>query len=286
MWKHGRKKNIHPAHHCICPLQITLDVEWLHGALTGALSFQSKTSSLIMRLHTHRDGIKLWWELLNTHRFNGDIDVHLDQQQAVLSEHCHVGYPGGPIAFLENHDTAFTNLECVGHLTGAHGITDPNKLQKHPDSVKRCMFTNKFHVQDVTSDLTDQVTSSTDTWQDMFDELRIRLVRKESHAKESAATRNTRNVVMDSNVNNAELDFDTLYTDPEFRVYLSNSHIFFTQQQDDWQVGWNLWKALADNVKQQIMERRKMARDGEDSGGRWTPRGGILNSKFQQLLPS
>ena len=224
-----------------------------------------------MRLHTHRDGIKMWWELLNTHWFNGDIDVHLDQQQAVLSERYCIGHPGGPIAFLENCDTAFTNLECVGHLTGAHGITDPNKLQKCPDSVKCHMFTNKFYIQDVTSDFMDQVTSSTDTWQEMFDELCIHLVRREYHARDSAATCNTQNVGTDSNIDNTEQDLDTLYNDPDFHAFLSNSHIFFTQQQDDWRVGWNLWKALADDVKQQMMETRKVALDGEDflGGGRW-----------------
>ena len=81
----GLKHDIHNAFKVISPMQLLIDVEWLYGALKGALSFQSKTASLLMKSHAHKDGIKLWWELLNTHRFNGNINVHLDQQQAMLS---------------------------------------------------------------------------------------------------------------------------------------------------------------------------------------------------------
>ena len=62
------------------------------------------------------------------------------------------------------------------------------------------------------------------------------------------------------------MDINHLQHDPDFQAFMTNSHTFFNKQ-TDWKVGWDLWKALSDDVKQQIMDQRKKARDAEDSGG-------------------
>ena len=55
----GLEQEVHNAFKVISPMQLFMDVEWLCGALKGALSFQSKSASLLMKSHAHKDRIKL-----------------------------------------------------------------------------------------------------------------------------------------------------------------------------------------------------------------------------------
>ena len=55
-----------------------------------------------MRQHADtQDGLLAWKQLLDTFRYDGDVDCYLAAQHAVLNKRYHSGFPGGEIPVLE-----------------------------------------------------------------------------------------------------------------------------------------------------------------------------------------
>lgn len=106
-----------------------------------------------------RDGIAAWKDLFDTHEYAGDPDVYLLQQQDILNIEYTLSYPGGPLQFLEDKESALINLEKI----------NPESL--YTDTGKRMIFITKFSYPNDTADLADAVCGCTNTWTQFVIEL-------------------------------------------------------------------------------------------------------------------
>ena len=89
---------VHPYIQYITPIQFSLDIQWVHGALRQSILLNG--SAIIDKHSPTKDGIAAWKELFDTHEYAGDPDVYLLQQMDALHVEYHPTYPGGPLQFL------------------------------------------------------------------------------------------------------------------------------------------------------------------------------------------
>ena len=95
----------------ISPSQFMFDVLWLYGACKQ--SILSRGRAIVMDCELQQDGILTWKRIKDTFRFDGNVNVYLATQQAVLSNKFHSNYSGGMLQFLEDYESAFLNIEYV-----------------------------------------------------------------------------------------------------------------------------------------------------------------------------
>src|SRR5210317_2243054 len=153
--------------------QFLFDIVWLYGALQQSLP--RKGSTIVKSYECSQDGILVWKKFLATYRHGGNVAVYLNQQQSLLQKEYHLQYPGGMLQFVEDFETAFTNIDAV-----CEG--NPEMAQKnvglYTDQGKRELFISKFSAGPGTMDMVEAMESTTTTWPDMVDALRQRIARR------------------------------------------------------------------------------------------------------------
>src|SRR5210317_132548 len=168
----GIRTKIHPFLSFISVNQFLFDIVWLYAALQQSLP--GKGSTIVKSYERSQDGILVWKKFLATYRHGGNVAVYLNQQQSLLQKEYHLQYPGGMLQFVEDFETAFTNIDAV-----CEG--NPEMAQKnvglYTDQGKRELFISKFSAGPGTMDLIEAVESTTTTWPDMVDALRQRIAR-------------------------------------------------------------------------------------------------------------
>ena len=88
----GIAQNLHPSFKMISSHQFLSDVVRLYGSMQQSITGKGKH---IIRGHEHtQDGILTWKLFLNTFRYNGNVDVYLATQQAILTRTFHAHSPG------------------------------------------------------------------------------------------------------------------------------------------------------------------------------------------------
>ena len=112
---------------------------------------------------TTKDGLAAWKELFDTHEYAGDPDVYLLQQMDALNVEYTPTYPGGSLQFLEDKESAFTNLEKI------------SMTSIYTDIGKQMLFIAKFSYPGDTADLADNVHGRTNIY------ISILLVRTSMH---------------------------------------------------------------------------------------------------------
>jgi len=167
----GMQERVHPSLAHISPSQFVSDTVWLFGAMQQAITGQGKT--IIQAYQASEDGILCWKKFLDTYRYDGDVAVYLSTQHQILSVRYSSNYPGGMLQFLEDYESAFMNIEHVlNNKPSTEGITG-----LYTDQGKRNLFVQNFTVPDLTAELIESVESTTETWEDMVNELRHRLAK-------------------------------------------------------------------------------------------------------------
>jgi hypothetical protein len=243
--KTGIQRGLHPSLHHVSASQFITDIVWLFGAMQQLITLRGRN---IVREHeSHQDGILAWKRFVDTHRYDGDVDVHLSQQQQVVTQRFHSTYPGGMISFLEDYETAFMNIEYVMRrkpITGSH-----ESRSLYTDDGKRRLFIQNFTVPDLTAELIESVENNTETWDAMVDQLRRRLARRTIHSNDVA--RRKAHYALGQNQLN-DLDLST----PASIMATMNSPAFINALSLDWKVGYQLWKNLTDELKKKVQDIR------------------------------
>ena len=106
--KLGMNSKIHPSLHHISPSQFIIDIVWLFGAMQQAITGRGR--NIIREYELTQDGILCWKHFLDTHHYDGDVDVYLTEQQGILGKQFHPHYLGGMIQFLEHYESALVNI--------------------------------------------------------------------------------------------------------------------------------------------------------------------------------
>ena len=83
---YAHRENIHYSISYIKPVQFHADLEYLYGLLRTV--FIQKDSEIIHQNKNTRDGITVWYSILQKYRFNGSVDVYLKEQQKEIQ--CHI----------------------------------------------------------------------------------------------------------------------------------------------------------------------------------------------------
>src|SRR5210317_407023 len=107
----GIRTKLHPFLFFISVNQFLFDIVWLYGALQQSLP--GKGSTIVKSYERSQDGILVWKKFLATYRHGGNVAVYLNQQQSLLQKEYHLQYPGGMLQFVEDFETAFTNINAV-----------------------------------------------------------------------------------------------------------------------------------------------------------------------------
>src|SRR5210317_1344650 len=107
----GNRTKINPFLSFISVNQFLFDIVWLYGALQQSLP--GKGSTIVKSYEHSQDGILVRKKFLATYRHGGNVAVYLNQQQSLLQKEYHLQYPGGMLQFVEDFETAFTNINAV-----------------------------------------------------------------------------------------------------------------------------------------------------------------------------
>jgi len=264
--RQGIKDKIHPSLNHISPSQFTSDTIWLFGAMQQAITGRGKT--IIKAYQSSEDGILCWQKFLETYRYDGDVAVYLSMQHQILSIRFSHQYQGGMLQFLEDYESAFMNIEHVmSSKPSSEGITG-----LYTDQGKRNLFVQNFTVPDLTAELIESVEATTETWDDMVNELRHRLAKRTISAKQEGKRKAHMTLQEESNtivpsfsqsqhlVNNTSLDLSN--------IDLSDNHLdaYVHAVSQDWNVGYKLWQKLTEELKKKIMDTRRQHLS-PDSGG-------------------
>src|SRR5210317_2233560 len=152
--------------------QFLFDIVWLYGALQQSLP--RKGSTIVKSYECSQDGVLVWKKFLATYRHGGNVAVYLNQQQSLLQKEYYLQYPGGMFQFVEDFETAFTNIDAV--CEGNPEMSQCN-VGLYTNQGKRELFISKFSAGPVTMDMIEAMKSTTTTWPDMVDALRQRIAR-------------------------------------------------------------------------------------------------------------
>ena len=267
--EYGITNNIHQSLHHISPTQLADDITWLFGAMKQSIVGRGR--NIILDHEATQDGILAWKRFVDTFRYDGDVDVYLAQQQAVLNTRYHPKYPGGPIKFLEAYETAFMNIDYVlrrKRLNGDHRCDG-----YYTDDGKRRLFVQNFSVINHTADLIDNVVNNTETWDAMVDDLRRRLARRDYLAKTTARhqahqTISYESLVQDTPTPIVEGISDTTPSmSDDAYINLFTSPAFINALSQDWKVGYPLWQQLPQRIKDDIITIRKQHLPLDSGGG-------------------
>ena len=274
----GMQRKLHPALHCVSPSQFINDVVWLFGALQQAIT--SRGRKIIMEYKDTQDGICTWRKFVATYRHNGNVAVHLAEQQAIVATRFTLNYPGGMLSFLEDYENAFMNIDYVTRHTSMMGDGNP-LVGLYTDQGKRQLFVQNFTLLDVTAEMIENVESTTETWDDMVDALRLRMAKRVATDKD-VAKRRAHLTVQDtepapclptipeqpsSEISIHEVAAFLCHASPE------DTTVFANLLAQDMMVGRRLWQLLSSALKEQIMEARNKAQP-VDSGGNFGSSGG------------
>ena len=200
------QRGSHPCLHHVSAKQFIEDVVWLFGAMKQAITSRGKT--IIQQHEKSQDGTSAWRSFHTKHCCDGNVEVNLSQQQQVSLQKLHAKCHGGAPKFVEDHESACMNIECVLR-TNPHsgGTLDGTTL--HTDKGKRNVCVHNFTLPGITSELIESVETATDTWEEMVSELRHRLAFRSIHDKNFASSNaHLVNHEMDgmvAQVNNAQL---------------------------------------------------------------------------------
>ena len=127
--------------------------------------------------------------MFNKFHYGGDLQTFMTQMDDILNTNLTRGYPGGPLEFLANWETAAVRLESV------------TRNEDWSDSAKRIKFSQRFMVLRWTDTVCESVLDTTQTWYDFVDSLRRKLTRREFKSKNS-----------NSRINNTILDLEQNYS--------------------------------------------------------------------------
>ena len=177
----GTTQKVHQSLKYISNAQFLSDIVWLYGALQQAITGRGR--NIIKKFENTQDGILAWKYLVDTYRYDGEVEIYIAQQQEVLSRKFTAEYPGGMLQFLEDYEAAFMNIEYVMKRQQAYSHTHGSDL--YTDDGKRRLFAQNFMVPDLTDHLIDNVEACTDNWNDMVNALRRRLAKRLAHFKSS-----------------------------------------------------------------------------------------------------
>ena len=272
----GMQRKIHPSLHNVSAEQFKLDLHWLFGAMKQAITGRGRT---IIQLHEEtQDGIVAWHEFVTKCRYDGNVDVCLNQQMALTQVVFHAKCPGGAIQFLDDHASACMNIDHVlwttpttGHRTSDHAsfLTDFGKCQR---------FMQNFSVLGLTAELIENVESTTQTWDELAHELRRRLAMRMSQNRKDSASRAHLGITHD------DLQMvPTMTPNPPIQDFLINQFrqgdftVFANmfKNPNDWTVGTKLWHALGKELQGQVAEIRRVNKP--------LPSGGIKAMDHQTL---
>ncbi len=222
-------QQLHPSLHYISPSQFLCDIVWLFGAMRQSITTRGK--NIVQRYELDQDGIITWKCFIQTHRYGGDVDIYIAEQQVVLTVKYSTSYPGGMLQFLEDYEAAFMNIEYVKKKQQLSGTDSGEGL--HTDQGKRAIFVCNFHLPNITNTLIEDVELHTSMWAEMVDVLRRKIARRIANALTTSRSR-----------------AHTVSTDEDLQslVYALSA---------DWNVGYKLWKTLEEDLRQRITKTRR-----------------------------
>ena len=253
----GMAKKVHTSMFYISQAQFLTDVVWLYGALQQAIT--SRGRNIIRKFEHTQDGILAWKCLIDTHRYDGDVDIYLAEQQEILTRRFSAKYSGGMLQFLEDYENAFMNIEYVMQRQQMSGKHSGGAL--HTDDGKRRLFVQNFTVPDLTDNLIENVESTTDTWDAMVDELRRRLAKRNAHSVDVAKRRAHNMVSEQMEEENTDIALTnhinhTNFQTPDIQLNDSSINALINTLNTDWKVGYKLWKNLTQQLQKQVNDGR------------------------------
>ena len=113
------------------------------------------------------DGLSAWFAFKSAFRYDGKVEVYISAQQRTLLQCYTPDFPGGVLGFVDCYDNAFINIAIA------------KQEEIFSDEAKRSMFLNNF-IHDTTADLVNIVENSTETWDQLVNDLRGRMARRSS----------------------------------------------------------------------------------------------------------
>src|SRR5210317_1017931 len=256
--------------------QFIFDIVWLYSALQQSLP--GKGSTIVKSYERSQDGILVWKKFLASYRHGGNVAVYLNQQQSLLQKEYHLQYPGGMLQFVEDFETAFTNIDAV--CKGNPEMAQRN-VGLYTDQDKRELFISKFSAGPGSMDMIEAMESTTTTWPDIVDALRQRIA-WHIGTQQQVATKRAHLVQGEENPNNSPpISWNVVNSmrrgeTPEttvlvhsFLTTMDNPSImsFTYSMAQDWNVGNQLWPHLPQQVKDQIIVIRKDQRPDYSGGG-------------------
>ena len=173
--------------------------------------------------------------------------------ETILNTNLTRGYPGGPLQYLTDWETAAIRLQRV------------TPSEDWTDSTKRRRFSQRFSILGWTDIVCDAALDTTTTWYDFADSLRKKLVRRKYMEKshKTSSSNNVNVLELDNNysyytpssqnldsystpiINNVGIDQNTIsMNDHAWYQYYINNVV-----EHGWRVEPQLWKALPDKVE-------------------------------------
>ena len=108
----ARHMNLHMSLAYITTEQFIFDITWLYNALKQALG-NGRSSDIILRYAKSQDGIAVYHTMFNRFHYGGDLQTFMSEMDDILNTNLTRGYPGGPLEYLANWETAAVRLEAV-----------------------------------------------------------------------------------------------------------------------------------------------------------------------------
>ena len=301
------EKGLHHSLKNITPDQLLNDVTWLYGALKQSLPGRGRDC---IHMHEHtQDGIITWLEFLDKYRFDGNVAVFLAEQQRIVNTEYTPSYRRGLLGYLEDVEAAFINIERVSkHKTLSGEYATPTL---YTDSGKRSTFIQNT-IDSSVNELIEQVESETTTWDAFVNVLRRRLARRMSHARNHSRS-HARQAVVDVKPSNETviqqtitsssskpsnpqhivtkatqqedlneiIDVDHPHATVAVETFINVIHNKASPTQGDYNIGWKLWQAMSQELRDKVVEVRRQAREKAASGGN-TP----VNSSYSGKKPT
>ena len=91
------QRGVHPCLRHVSAKQFIEDVVWLFGAMKQAITGRGKI--IIQQHERSQDGTLVWRSFQAKHCHDGNVEVHLSQQQQVLLQKFHAKCHGGALPF-------------------------------------------------------------------------------------------------------------------------------------------------------------------------------------------
>ena len=104
-----RRMNLSYSLNYISEEQFVYDLNWLFGALKQAIG-TGRGSEIVLKYEASQDGIAVYHALFDKFYYVGDLKTFMTEMETILNTDLTRGYPGGPLKYPTNWETAVIRL--------------------------------------------------------------------------------------------------------------------------------------------------------------------------------